>query len=88
MIVGTRILFHRTTKTVRIEMICWSFKHFSKKHANPDRSGLPYQPENNEIPVQTPPSVALDALRTLAVSRIYLDTGRLKSLFARARDRV
>ncbi len=30
---------------------------------------LPYQPENNDIPVQTPPSVALDALRILAVSR-------------------
>ena len=34
---------------------------------------LPYQPENNDIPVKTPPSVALDALRTIAVSRIYLD---------------
>ena len=34
---------------------------------------LPYQPENNDLPVRTPPSVALDALRTIAVSRIYLD---------------
>ena len=34
---------------------------------------LPYQPENNDIPVKTPPTVALDALRTLAVSRICLD---------------
>ena len=34
---------------------------------------LPYQPENNDIPVQTQPGVALDALRTIAVSRIYLD---------------
>jgi aminodeoxyfutalosine synthase len=33
---------------------------------------LPYQPENNEIPVKTPPT-GFDALRTLAVSRIYLD---------------
>jgi aminodeoxyfutalosine synthase len=33
---------------------------------------LPYQPENNDIPVQTPPT-GFDALRTLAVSRIYLD---------------
>src|SRR5579872_7459331 len=33
---------------------------------------LPYQPENNEIPVQTPPT-GFDTLRTLAVSRIYLD---------------
>ncbi len=33
---------------------------------------LPYQPENNEIPVSTPPT-GFDTLRTLAVSRIYLD---------------
>jgi aminodeoxyfutalosine synthase len=33
---------------------------------------LPYQPENNEIPVKNPPT-GFDALRTLAVSRIYLD---------------
>lgn len=34
---------------------------------------LPYPPENNDIPVKTPPIVALDALHTLAASRIYLD---------------
>ncbi|MBM3875618.1 MAG: aminofutalosine synthase MqnE [Verrucomicrobia bacterium] len=33
---------------------------------------LPYQPENNEIPVQHPPT-GFDALRTIAVSRLYLD---------------
>jgi aminodeoxyfutalosine synthase len=33
---------------------------------------LPYQPENNEIPVKHAPS-GFDALRTIAVSRIYLD---------------
>jgi aminodeoxyfutalosine synthase len=33
---------------------------------------LPYQPENNEIPVKTPPT-GFDALRTIAISRIYLD---------------
>jgi aminodeoxyfutalosine synthase len=33
---------------------------------------LPYQPENNRIPVQHPPT-GFDALRTIAVSRIYLD---------------
>jgi len=53
-------------------MICRSFKHFSQKHAH-NFVPLPYQPENNDIPVKTPPSVALDALRTIAVSRIYLD---------------
>jgi aminodeoxyfutalosine synthase len=33
---------------------------------------LPYQPENNDIPVKTPPT-GFDTLRTLAISRIYLD---------------
>ena len=33
---------------------------------------LPYQPENNKIPVRHPPS-GFEALKTIAVSRIYLD---------------
>jgi aminodeoxyfutalosine synthase len=33
---------------------------------------LPYQPENNDIPVQVSPT-GFDSLRTIAVSRIYLD---------------
>jgi len=33
---------------------------------------LAYQPENNQIPVDQPPT-GFDSLRTLAVSRIYLD---------------
>ncbi len=33
---------------------------------------LPYQPENNDIPVRTPPT-GFDCLRTIAVSRLYLD---------------
>lgn len=33
---------------------------------------LPYQPENNDLPVRTPPT-GFDALRTIAVSRLYLD---------------
>ena len=33
---------------------------------------LPYQPDNNDIPVEKPPT-GFDALRTIAVSRIYLD---------------
>jgi aminodeoxyfutalosine synthase len=33
---------------------------------------LPYQPENNRVPVKTSPT-GFDSLRTLAVSRIYLD---------------
>ncbi len=33
---------------------------------------LPYQPDNNAIPVTTPPT-GFDLLRTLAVARLYLD---------------
>jgi aminodeoxyfutalosine synthase len=33
---------------------------------------LAYQPDNNKIPVTTPPT-GFDSLRTIAVSRIYLD---------------
>jgi aminodeoxyfutalosine synthase len=33
---------------------------------------LPYQPDNNKLPVKARPT-GLDALRTIAVSRIYLD---------------
>ncbi|HCV99492.1 MAG TPA: aminofutalosine synthase MqnE [Verrucomicrobiales bacterium] len=33
---------------------------------------LPYQPENNEIPVKHPPT-GFDSLRTLAVARLFLD---------------
>jgi len=33
---------------------------------------LAYQPENNDIPVKTPPT-GFDSLRTIAASRIYLD---------------
>ena len=33
---------------------------------------LPFQPENNDIPVRSPPT-GFDMLRTIAVSRLYLD---------------
>src|SRR5664279_2537576 len=33
---------------------------------------LPYHPENNDIPVQHPPT-GYDTLRTIAISRLYLD---------------
>ena len=52
-------------------MICRSLNHFSQKRAN-YFVPLTYQPENNDIPVKTPPT-GFDALRTIAVSRIYLD---------------
>jgi hypothetical protein len=52
---ATQVLFHRATKTVRIEMICRSFNQVSKKLAN-NFVPLPYQPEHNDLPVQTPPT--------------------------------
>lgn len=33
---------------------------------------LPYQPDNNKIPVRVPPT-GFDSLRTIAISRVYLD---------------
>jgi len=41
------IAFYRPTETVRIEMICQSFKHFPQKHAD-NFVPLPHQPENND----------------------------------------
>lgn len=53
--------------------------HLGQLRALQDETGgftgfipLPYQPENNAIPVRTPPT-GVDQLRTLAVSRLYLD---------------
>jgi len=53
--------------------------HLRRLRALQDETGgfvgfvpLPYQPENNEIPVEHPPT-GFDTLRTIAVSRLYLD---------------
>jgi aminodeoxyfutalosine synthase len=53
--------------------------HLSLLRALQDETGgftgfvpLPYQPENNDIPVRVPPT-GFDQLRTIAVSRLYLD---------------
>jgi 2-iminoacetate synthase ThiH len=48
-------------------MICRNFKAFPQKHAT-SFVPLPYPPQNNDIPVQTPPT-GFDALCTLAVIR-------------------
>jgi aminodeoxyfutalosine synthase len=56
--------------------------HLRRLRALQDETGgfvgfvpLPYQPENNDLPVRHPPS-GFDMLRTVAVSRIYLDNFR------------
>jgi aminodeoxyfutalosine synthase len=62
-----------------VESLADRVDHLRQLRALQDETGgfvgfvpLPYQPENNQIPVQNRPS-GFDALRTIAVSRAYLD---------------
>ncbi len=62
-----------------IESLADRVDHLRQLRALQDETGgfvgfipLPYQPENNDIPVRTPPT-GFDCLRTIAVSRLYLD---------------
>src|SRR6266511_913912 len=62
-----------------VESLADRVDHLRQLRALQDETGgfvgfvpLPYQPENNEIPVRVPPT-GYDALRTIAASRIYLD---------------
>jgi aminodeoxyfutalosine synthase len=62
-----------------VESLADRVDHLRQLRALQDETGgfvgfipLPYQPDNNQVPVQTPPT-GFDALRTIAVSRIYLD---------------
>ena len=62
-----------------VETLADRVDHLRQLRALQDETGgftgfipLAYQPENNDIPVTTPPT-GFDSLRTLAVSRIYLD---------------
>ena len=62
-----------------VETLADRVDHLRQLRALQDETGgftgfipLAYQPENNDIPVTTPPT-GFDSLRTIAVSRIYLD---------------
>src|SRR5262249_13397656 len=62
-----------------VESLADRVDHLRQLRALQDETGgfvgfvpLPYQPENNAIPVEHPPT-GFDALRTIAVSRAYLD---------------
>jgi aminodeoxyfutalosine synthase len=66
---ATRFVF--SSHRFALRSLAGSSNHFSQKHAN-GFVPLPYQPENNRIAVEHPPT-GFDSLRTIAVSRIYLD---------------
>ena len=51
---------------------CGSFASFRTKLVDSAVLPLPYQPENNAIPVKHPPT-GNDMLRTIAISRLFLD---------------
>jgi len=62
-----------------VESLADRVDHLRQLRALQDETGgfvgfvpLPYHPQNNQIPVEHPPT-GFDSLRTLAVSRIYLD---------------
>jgi aminodeoxyfutalosine synthase len=62
-----------------VESLADRIDHLCQLRALQDETGgfsgfvpLPYQPENNQVPVRNPPT-GFDTLRTLAVSRVYLD---------------
>ncbi|MFM2293897.1 MAG: hypothetical protein RLZZ350_310 [Verrucomicrobiota bacterium] len=62
-----------------VETLADRVDHLRQLRALQDETGgftgfipLAFQPENNDIPVTTPPT-GFDSLRTIAVSRIYLD---------------
>ena len=75
-------LGQRSTCTMlygHVETLADRVDHLRQLRALQDETGgftalipLAYQPENNDIPVKTPPT-GYDSLRTIAVSRIYLD---------------
>ena len=62
-----------------VESLADRVDHLRQLRALQDETGgftgfipLPYQPDNNAIPVSTPPT-GFDLLRTLAIARLYLD---------------
>jgi len=62
-----------------VESLADRVDHLRQLRALQDETGgfvgfvpLPYQPDNNDIPVAHPPT-GFDSLRTIAVSRVYLD---------------
>src|SRR5437899_2227425 len=68
----TMLYGHVESLADRVDHLCQLRALQDETHGFVGFVPLPYQPENNEIPVKHPPT-GFDALRTIAVSRIYLD---------------
>ncbi len=68
----TMLYGHVESLADRVDHLRWLRNFQDETHGFVGFVPLPYQPENNEIPVEYPPT-GFDALRTIAVSRVYLD---------------
>ena len=68
----TMLYGHVESLADRVDHLRWLRNLQDETHGFVGFVPLPYQPENNEIPVENPPT-GFDALRTIAVSRVYLD---------------
>jgi aminodeoxyfutalosine synthase len=68
----TMLYGHVESLADRVDHLCQLRALQDETHGFVGFVPLPYQPENNDIPVEKPPT-GFDALRTIAVSRIYLD---------------
>jgi len=68
----TMLFGHVESLADRVDHLRWLRGLQDETHGFTGFVPLPYQPDNNGIPVQFPPT-GFDSLRTIAVSRIYLD---------------
>ena len=68
----TMLFGHVESLADRVDHLCQLRALQDETHGFTGFVPLAYQPENNDIPVKTPPT-GFDSLRTIAVSRIYLD---------------
>jgi aminodeoxyfutalosine synthase len=68
----TMLYGHIESMEDRVDHLCQLRALQDETHGFVGFVPLPYQPENNQIAVQHPPT-GFDALRTIAVSRVFLD---------------
>ena len=68
----TMLFGHVESIPDRVDHLRWLRGLQDETHGFTGFVPLPYHPDNNDIPVKVPPT-GFDSLRTIAVSRIYLD---------------